>query len=77
MNCAHVWMSKFNLNFNFFSLQTVEYSCGDTNSDPQEVIYFQNRNFPESATDPEICLFTVKIKDSSICQLRSLRCMQI
>ena len=52
-------------------LLSVEYSCGDTNSDPQEVIYFQNRNFPESATDPEICLFTVKIKDNSICQLRS------
>ena len=53
------------------SLIPVEYSCGDTNSGPQEVIYFQNRNFPESATDREFCRFTVQIKDDSICQLRS------
>jgi hypothetical protein len=49
---------------------SVEYSCDDASSQPQDVVYFQNKKFPEDEDEPEICLFTVQIKDNSICQLR-------
>ena len=52
-------------------LTSVEYSCRrNGESSGQEVVYFQNEDYPQSTSTPNMCLFRISIKDDSICQLR-------
>ncbi len=54
-----------------FLFDTVEYTCQrDSKSQGQEVIYFQNEGFPELSLMPSMCLFSVTVKDDTICQIR-------
>ena len=49
----------------------VEYKCpGGSESLGQEVLYFQNADFPQGSTMPTMCIFSIAIKDSTICQIR-------
>ena len=52
-------------------LTSVEYSCRrNGESSGQEVVYFQNEDYPQATSTPNMCLFRISIKDDSICQLR-------
>ena len=49
----------------------VEYSCQrNSESSGQEVIYFQNEDYPQPTITPTMCIFGISIRDDSICQLR-------
>ena len=49
----------------------VEYSCRrNSESSGEDVVYFENEDYPQSSTSPSMCLFGITIKDDSICQLR-------
>lgn len=51
-------------------LLSVEYTCQNMRSQAMDVVYFQNRGFPDETTVPEICIFSFSIRDPAICQLR-------
>ena len=36
----------------------------------QEVIYYQNAEFPQGSTMPTMCIFSIAVKDDTICQIR-------
>ena len=42
----------------------------NTRSLPQDVVYFQNRDYPQKSESGEFCLYSLTVKDSSVCQLR-------
>ena len=49
----------------------VEFKCpGGGESIDQEVVYFQNAEFPQGSTLPTMCIFSISVKDSTICQIR-------
>ena len=57
----------------FVSIQkniSVEYNCNRQRSSRDEVVYFQNEEYPQSGEAPTMCLFNIPVVDDTICQIR-------
>lgn len=62
------FQSCLKINSSFF---LVDYTCQrTTESSGQDVIYFQNEDYPQASQLPSMCIFSINIKDDTICQLR-------
>ena len=53
-----------------FLFHVVEYNCNQQRSSADEIVYFQNEEYPQSGENPTLCLFSIPVVDDTICQIR-------
>jgi hypothetical protein len=71
MQCVQLYIHDSFYIIQYYPYSSVEYSCRrNGESSGQEVVYFQNEDYPQATSTPNMCLFRISIKDDSICQLR-------
>jgi len=47
-----------------------EYNCNQQRASADEIVYFQNEEYPQSGESPTLCLFSIPVVDDTICQIR-------
>ena len=70
----HIVTLSFLLLYKFslyqFLFHVVEYNCNQQRSSADEIVYFQNEEYPQSGENPTLCLFSIPVVDDTICQIR-------